>query len=64
MEHAFDDLDGPVKRIGARGWVPATSIDKLVLPSPQEISDAITSLVEAPRVLVDIDAGMKPVRRA
>lgn len=63
MEHAFDDLDGPVKRIGARGWVPATSIDKLVLPSPQEISDAITSLVEAPRVLVDIEAGLKPVRR-
>ena len=45
MEHAFDWLDGPVKRIGTKGWVPATAIDKLVLPNPQEMADAITSLV-------------------
>jgi pyruvate dehydrogenase E1 component beta subunit len=45
MEHAFNYLDGPIKRIGAKGWVPATSIDKLVLPMPQDISDAITSLL-------------------
>lgn len=53
MERAFDYLDGPIKRIGAKGWVPATSIDNLVLPMPQEIADAITSLVGAERIAVD-----------
>lgn len=52
MEHAFDWLDGPVKRIGAKGWIPATSVDKLVLPMPQEIADAITDLVGAAPVSV------------
>lgn len=53
MEHAFDWLDGPVKRIGAKGLVPATAADKFVLPMPQEICDAITSLVGAERVSVE-----------
>jgi len=53
MEHAFDWLDGPVRRIGAKGWIPATSVDKLVLPMPQEISDAITDLVGAAPVSVE-----------
>jgi len=58
MEHAFDWLDGPVKRIGAKGWIPATSVDKLVLPMPQEISDAITDLVgAAPVSVADIKVG-------
>ena len=69
MEHAFDYLDGPIKRIGAKGWVPATAIDKLVLPTPQEISDAITALVGADRVPIgDIKPGrlveIKPVSPA
>ncbi|HKT73730.1 MAG TPA: transketolase C-terminal domain-containing protein [Steroidobacteraceae bacterium] len=59
MEQAFDYLDGPIKRIGAKGWVPATSIDKLVLPTPQEICDAITTLVGADRVPIE---GIKPAR--
>ena len=53
MERAFDYLDGPVKRIGAKGWVPATGVEKYVLPQPQEIADAITSLVRADRVVVN-----------
>jgi pyruvate/2-oxoglutarate/acetoin dehydrogenase E1 component len=53
MEHAFDYLDGPIKRIGTKGWVPATSVDKLVLPMPQDISDAITALVGVNRVAMD-----------
>ncbi|HKX80351.1 MAG TPA: transketolase C-terminal domain-containing protein [Novosphingobium sp.] len=53
MEHAFDYLDGPIKRIGAKGWVPATSIDKMVLPMPQEIADAITELVGAERIAME-----------
>jgi pyruvate dehydrogenase E1 component beta subunit len=60
MEHAFNYLDGPIKRIGAKGWVPATSVDKLVLPMPQEISDAITSLVGAsPVSMAGIAVGKK-----
>jgi acetoin:2,6-dichlorophenolindophenol oxidoreductase subunit beta len=62
MEHAFDYLDGPIKRIGAKGWVPATNIDKLVLPSPQELADAITSLLGVDRVILDFEAGMQPAR--
>lgn len=50
MEHAFDYLDGPIRRIGAKGWVPATSIERFVLPTPQEIADAITTLVGAERL--------------
>ncbi|HKQ94917.1 MAG TPA: transketolase C-terminal domain-containing protein [Phenylobacterium sp.] len=57
MERAFDYLDGPVKRIGAKGWVPATGVEKYVLPQPQEIADAITSLVRADRVVVDAGIG-------
>ncbi|MFC3173722.1 alpha-ketoacid dehydrogenase subunit beta [Novosphingobium bradum] len=57
MEHAFDWLDQPIKRIGTKGWVPATSVDRFVLPQPQEIADAITALVGAERVLVDIKTG-------
>ena len=45
-------------RIGAKGWVPATSVDKLVLPSLQEITDAITSLVGSERVAFDVEAGL------
>ncbi|WP_052223554.1 alpha-ketoacid dehydrogenase subunit beta [Novosphingobium malaysiense] len=63
MEHAFDYLDEPVKRIGAKGWVPATSVDRFVLPQPQEIADAVTSLVHADRVEVNIQAGKSFARR-
>ena len=57
MEHAFDWLDGPVKRIGTKGWVPATSVEKFVLPQPQEIADAITDLIGCERVSVDNTIG-------
>lgn len=59
MEHAFDWLDEPIKRIGGKGVVPATSADRFALPQPQEIADAITSLVGAARVPVDIAAGAR-----
>lgn len=57
MEHAFDWLDAPVKRIGAKGWVPATSVDRFVLPQTQDIADAITSLVGVERILLDAPKG-------
>lgn len=57
MEQAFDWLDAPIKRIGAKGWIPATAVEKFVLPMPQDIADAITDLVGAERVSMDITIG-------
>jgi len=55
----WPDANEPIKRIGGKGVVPATSADRFALPQPQEIADAITSLVGAARVPVDIAAGAR-----
>jgi pyruvate/2-oxoglutarate/acetoin dehydrogenase E1 component len=53
MEHAFNHLDGPIKRFGAKGWLPATTVEGLMLPSAQDIADAITTLVGVDRLSLD-----------
>jgi len=46
MENAFDDLDAPIKRIGAANFpIPAAYMEQFVLPQPQNIVDAIAELV-------------------
>jgi len=45
MEHAFDDLDAPVKRVCAANYpIPACTMEKHVLPQPEQIASAIQEL--------------------
>lgn len=47
METAFDDLDAPVARVGARNGISpqATGLEKAFLPSPAEILAAVRGLL-------------------
>jgi pyruvate dehydrogenase E1 component beta subunit len=45
MEHGFDDLDAPVKRICAANYpIPACTMERHVLPQPEQIAAAIQEL--------------------
>ena len=46
MENAFDSLDAPIKRVGAKNFpIPAAYLEQFVLPQPQDIADAIGSVI-------------------
>jgi pyruvate dehydrogenase E1 component beta subunit len=46
MERAFDDLDAPIRRVGALNLpIPAGPTELLVLPKPQNIADAIRDVL-------------------
>lgn len=61
MENAFDMLDAPVKRIGAANMpIPGGILEKLCLPQPQDLANAITDLVGAERFELAVQtAGVK-----
>ena len=44
---AFDDLDGPIGRIGAAAGISpqAESLEKVFLPTPADIAAAVTAIV-------------------
>jgi len=45
VEHAFDDLDAPVKRVCAANYpIPGGVMEKFVLPQPEQIISAIEEL--------------------
>jgi pyruvate dehydrogenase E1 component beta subunit len=42
MEKAFDDLDAPIKRVGAKNYpIAGGYLEQFILPQPQDIADAI-----------------------
>ena len=46
MEHAFDDLDAPVKRVCAANYpIPAGPMEDHVIPQPQQVISAIEELM-------------------
>ena len=47
VNEAFDDLDAPVARVGARDGISpqAESLEKAFLPNPDDISTAIRGLI-------------------
>jgi pyruvate dehydrogenase E1 component beta subunit len=48
MENAFDYLDAPVKRVGAKNFPIAGGIlEQFILPQPQDIADAIGEVLGA-----------------
>ncbi len=61
VENAFDSLDAPVKRLGGANMpIPGGILEKSVLPQPQDLANAITDLVGAERVELEVQtAGMK-----
>ena len=58
MEHAFDYLDGPIKRIRRRDGCRQPRWTSWCFPHCQEITDAITSLVGSEHVAFDVEAGL------
>jgi acetoin:2,6-dichlorophenolindophenol oxidoreductase subunit beta len=52
MEKAFDELDAPVKRVGAKNYpIAGGYLEQFILPQPQEIADAIGEVMGATRRL-------------
>lgn len=47
-EHIFEELDGPIKRVGAKDChIPYSSnLENVILPQTQDILDALTELME------------------
>jgi pyruvate/2-oxoglutarate/acetoin dehydrogenase E1 component len=49
MENAFDYLDAPVKRVQAANYpIAACSLEKFILPQPQDMADAVMEVLGRP----------------
>jgi len=46
MENAFDYLDAPIKRVGAKNYpIPGAYMEQFVMPQPQEIANAMAEVL-------------------
>jgi pyruvate/2-oxoglutarate/acetoin dehydrogenase E1 component len=52
VEKAFDDLDAPIKRIGAKNYpIAGGYLEQFILPQPQDIADAMGEVLGASKRL-------------